>query len=424
MRLIGKHQFKEFTMPQSSLTRIKRLVLCAVVVVLISFQMAWAKTPKITVFGSSVASGAAAEDHKGYWFSLKECMAQRGWDVSGCSRGGDRTSRILDRFDDLLSHKPDYVFIGLSLANEGIRERKNHAERDAVYIQYKWGMQGLIALLRGQGIEPVVGLCYPHGQYTPIEIDYVRRMNLLINTWDVPSANFLGAVDDTSGQWATGYENDPGHPNTAGHREMFYAIVPSLFDALEAGRPNPTRASGPGSVTLGATQGRVRFKPKDTVHSWATSFWIKGRQGGTTLASAGPGVVTVTEKGLAKYHSGRTHTVPSKASLTDGMWHHVVVSHMYAQGQTQLYVDNVLAGKVKERVAPESFEIGGDKRYEYKEWLVYRAALNAMEVNALFDGKLLQASLEVYAPLQDKEFKAGVAVENRAQSLSKAIFED
>ncbi len=420
-----RNQFKEFTMHQSSLTRFKRPVLCAVVVIIASFQMAWARTPKITVFGSSVASGAAAEDHKGYWFSLKECMAPRGWDVSSCSRGGDRTSRILDRFDDLLSHKPDYVFIGLSLANEGIRDRKNDTEREAVYIQYKWGLQGMIALLRGQGIKPVVGLCYPHGQYTFAEIDCVRRMNLLINTWDVPSANFLGAVDETQGRWATGYENDPGHPNTVGHREMFYAIVPSLFDALEAGRPIPTKATGTGSVTLGATLGRIVFEPKDTVHSWATSFWVKGQQGGRALASAGPGVVTVSEeKGRAQYRSGRASTWPSEVSLTDGMWHHVVVSHMYAQGQTQLYVDNRLAGKVKERVAPEMFSIGGDKTYAYKNWMVYRAALNAMEVSALYEGKLLQASLEIYAPLQDKKLKAGTAVENRAQSLSRAIFEE
>jgi len=392
-------------------------------VCLISVQTALAQKPKITVFGSSVASGAAADDHKGYWFSLKELLEPRGWEVSGCSRGGDRTSRILDRFDDLLSHKPDYVFIGLSLANEGIRE-KNSDLQDAVYVQYKWGVKGIIALLRGQGIEPVVGLCYPHGQYTSVEIEYVRRMNLLINQWDVPSTNFLNALDDTTGRWATGYESDPGHPNTEGHREMFYTIVPSLFDALEAGKPMPTKANNAGSMTLGTDKGTLVFEPRDTMHSWATSFWIKGQPHGTTVASAGPGRVAVTETGAATYLSEGTKTILSPAKIDDNKWHHVVVSHRYAHGQTQLFVDNTLAGTISERIAPDRFSLGENKSCEYKEWMVYRAALNAMEVNALYEGTLLQASLEIYAPLQDTKLTHGAPVENRAQSMSQAIFID
>ena len=177
----------------------------------------------------------------------------------------------------------------------------------------------------------IIGLCYPHGNYTPTEIDYVRRMNLLINTWDVPSANFLGALDDTSGGWAVGYENDPGHPNTEGHKEMFYTIVPSVFEALETGKPIPTRLAGDGSLALGGQNGKIVFEPKD-------------------------------------------------------------------------------------------FSIGGKESCDYKHWMVYRSALNEMEVNALYEGKLLQASLEVYAPLQDKNLEDAMAVKNRAQSMSEAIY--
>ena len=47
--------------------------------------------------------------------------------------------------------------------------------------------------------------------------------------------------------------------------------------------------------------------------------------------------------------------------------------------------------------------------------MVHRAGLNADEVKTLHDGVLLQASLELYAPLSDSEFSRA---ENRAQSLS------
>jgi hypothetical protein len=49
---------------------------------------------------------------------------------------------------------------------------------------------------------------------------------------------------------------------------------------------------------------------------------------------------------------------------------------------------------------------------------LFRSALDADEVAALYEGKILQASLEVYSPLADPQFHINSAVENRAQSLS------
>ncbi|MBN1456447.1 MAG: hypothetical protein JW912_01175 [Sedimentisphaerales bacterium] len=412
-------------MSRYSLANTKKFVLFVLIVTLISIGTAFAGKPKITVFGSSVAYGNSAKDNKGYWFSLKEVMESRGWEVSNCSRGGDRTSRILDRFDDLLSHKPDYVFIGLSLANEGIREKKNDEEREAIYIQYKWGMKGIIALLRSQGIEPVVGLCYPHSYYTPIEIDYVRRMNLLINTWDVPSANFLGAVDDTSGGWAVGYYADPYHPNTKGHAEMFYTIVPSLFDAMKAGKPIPAKVTGDGYTTLGNIKGElwtVYFDPMDTIHSHSTAFWFRTNLQNEHMGLAGAGSIELFD-GRLRFDAVNIASLQSNAYVADGKWHHMVVSHRYAKGDTQLYVDGELAGSIPQRIEPKRFTLGGMAgKQDFKDWMVFRAALNEMEVKALYEGKLLQASLEIYAPLQDKKLQNNKPVENRAQSMSEAIY--
>ena len=59
-------------------------------------------------------------------------------------------------------------------------------------------------------------------------------------------------------------------------------------------------------------------------------------------------------------------------------------------------------------------------RLDVKEWLVYRSALNAREAAALHESKLLQASLEIHAPLDDAVFATGEPVQNRAQSVSEA----
>ena len=44
--------------------------------------------------------------------------------------------------------------------------------------------------------------------------------------------------------------------------------------------------------------------------------------------------------------------------------------------------------------------------------------LNADEIAALFEGRMLKASLEVYSPLGELSFPSGSKVENRAQSLT------
>ena len=80
-----------------------------------------------------------------------------------------------------------------------------------------------------------------------------------------------------------------------------------------------------------------------------------------------------------------------------------------------------LVGTIDERLQPDRFVLGGpgsdrstgvSAQADYKDWMVHRAGLNPDEVTALHGGTLLQASLELYAPLTDDTF------ENRAQSMT------
>ena len=114
----------------------------------------------------------------------------------------------------------------------------------------------------------------------------------------------------------------------------------------------------------------------------------------------------------------------------DTSWHDVVVSHYTARGETLFFVDGTLAGTTTERLQPNRFVLGGPggiagaatpeapRQADYRDFFLFRAALNADEAAALHTGKMLQASLEIYAPLADAQFLANSTLENRAQSLS------
>jgi hypothetical protein len=118
------------------------------------------------------------------------------------------------------------------------------------------------------------------------------------------------------------------------------------------------------------------------------------------------------ESGRIAYFSSHGDSISTPISLT-GDWHDVTLVHYAARGETLLYVDSEYTGSVNESLQPTSFMLGGTTATGYRQWMIHRSALNGDEVRALHSNTLLQASLEIYAPLGGDN-----PTENRAQSLS------
>jgi lysophospholipase L1-like esterase len=434
----------------------------AVVAIALTVLQAQKPGRRIAVFGSSVAFGTGDDLGKeGYTGRLREMLAPRGWEVLNQSRGGDNTKTMAPRFAPagepdprvryLLPVNPNYALLGLSLGNEGIRQAEGKAGKDAIYAQFEAGMRGFVERSREHHIVPVITLCYTRNDFTAVEYEYTRRMNLLINSWDVPSVNFLGAVDDGEGKWAKGFWHDSLHPNAAGHAEMTMTVVPSLFDAIEQGKPLPKKSTATGFAQV-SSPAAITFTPESTMHPFALTFSARAQSDGT-IATISGSTLTVTSSmkreerarggtlefeastvstavpftasigvrsGTWTYTSagGQTIASPVKVAKADAQWHQVTLSHYTARGETLFFVDGALAGKTNERLETNRFALGGSA--DLKDLMIYRSALNADEVAALRNGTLLQTSLEVYAPLADTKIKAGAPLENRAQSLSAA----
>ena len=431
---------------------------------------------RIALWGSSVPNGTGDElNLGGYTGRLRELLEPRGWEVLNVSRGGDNTITITPRFEPegepdpgtryLTPVDPGYVVIALSLGNEGImrcppgqpspRCADSRAAADAVAQQFADGLQRLIARAREHGIVPVIGLTYTRGDFTEAEYAHTRATNLLINTWDVPSVNLLGAIDDGYGRWARGFYPEPIHPNASGHTEMFHAFVPTLFDALEAGKPTPTRSAANGFARVrGRGRSPMTLNVDDTLRSFGLTFQVRAEGDGTIASIGGETVghevdwvtvpfrraeldfeaITLTptgrrfqatlaiQNGRWLYTSANGNAVTSPQPGADGQWHHVTLTHHVARGQTHLHVDGRLVGTIDERLQPDRFVLGGPgpdwstaipAPADYRDWMVHRAGLNPDEVGVLHGGGLLQSSLELYAPLSDDGF------ENHAQSMSE-----
>jgi hypothetical protein len=374
---------------------------------------------------------------------------------------GDNTARALVRLPGLLqwistessaspSTSPNYVLVGLSLANQGYNGDT-----------YRTGLQEIITLCQANNVVPIIGLCYANGWKGASGYALTKQMNVEIQTqWNISSINFLGGVDDGSGGWATGYWNDAGHPNDLGQIEMYYTIVPSLFDALALGKmyPRPRqRNDGVVRSTFTATgtnhtnegeggTGGIYFqvKAEERMHSFSIVFEMQsgGGSGSSGVLMNVIGLLDDTD-GESKTHrrlsldanNGRLIYESSTVLLQSDVahvlsagssedWHMVALVHHWARRATNLYLDGVLiSGQVQEQLAPVYFSMGmADDALAndvagvaFRDLLIYRAGLNSDEVHFLWqNNKLVTGSLEIYSPLDQHN-----VLLNLAQSVSE-----
>lgn len=378
---------------------------------------------RISVFGSSVANGQGAVDYKGYRYLYGQQLIRRHQEgrsetpfyTSNVSIGGNTTVNLLNRYDDLIRDFGRYVIFGLSLGNEGIH---GAGDQQAVFNQWRDNMQTLIRKVRADGKIPMVMNNYTRGDYNSSDYYYVKQLNLLIHQWDVPSTNVLGAIDKGDGQWADGYVSDTYHQNTAGHAEFMYAMVPSLFDAIKAGKAQPVRNQTK-SMTIEAGKA-VYFEPEETVHPFTLTVRVKGTAGQVVCLTQASGtqqaIVRINADGTVTYTAPTGSAITSAKSINDGNWHYLTLTSYYAQRRTLLYVDKTKAGEIGERLARIEVVSMGDETTsrEVSELSFWRSGMTPDEISAVCSGRMLKSSLEIYAPLGGEN-----DMDNLAQSMNK-----
>lgn len=210
------------------------------------------------------------------------------WEFVNVSVPGNNTSLLRERFMTDVRRQytapkpsysePDYVLIALSMANEGLVYSSTPG---SVVESFRTGMLDLIQSCRDFGYTPIITLVYPHNDYGEEQYELVKAMNIEMNSWGVPAINLLGAIDNGFGQWADGFSWDAGHPNYLGHQEMYYAIPPTLFAAMELDgkKAVPSYPLETGNLEFWPHD-QILFEPEDPMHAFTSSFRFKGTVGG------------------------------------------------------------------------------------------------------------------------------------------------
>jgi len=364
---------------------------------------------KIVVFGSSVAAGWVSSyeeqyDFKnGYAYRLERFLADKGFTVVNKSIPGDGTKLALERFDaDVLSEDPDFVFIGLSMSNEGL-ETENP---DSVSLSFETGMKKIIQKCVGNEIYPVLGCCYANDNFTPEQYEYLKKMNISMNSWGYPCVNFLGALNDGKGNFPAGTTFDPNHPDNSGHEEFFLAFNPGLFEMLATGKKLPSLVNHNSSTKIGKVgkYERIFYVPGEPVHSFSFGFDFKINTScrlAEIISMDSSIEIIINDDGIMSIE-GLDDQVKSK-SIGFNTWNSMLITHSYPDSRVNIYLDDKRIGEIKGQIESAAFITGdASTTADYKDLYIYRSALNANEI-AANNESLVHASLAFYSPLKKGE---------------------
>ena len=270
---------------------------------------------------------------------------------------------------------------------------------------------------RDVGVIPIIGLCYANNYMSVGNYELTKTVNLFLQVnMSFPTANFLGSIDTGSGKWADGHWNDAGHPNDNGQTEMYYSIVPSLFDALQLGKPPP-----PARKHLSTTSKYLRlsggvgvsFSPSrdDTIHSFSVFLDMRCGQRcecdeGVLLGLRFGGSTNrylYYVDGRIEYRDGKNNIIESIEVANDAGWKMIALTHFYARGESIVYIHregdepaDVKKISANERLSPLYFGLGVKFSgmlpavgVECRNLLVYRSGLNELEVTKVMLDSLI-----------------------------------
>jgi len=201
---------------------------------------------KLLILGSSVCTGAGASNPAvlGWNAKLKAALSVHGVEVLNMGIPGTVTkywNAVLrgpakaeadpraEVFFEAVATS-DIVLMSLSTGNEGLSRVRGPEPIARIQRHFTDGYASIAEALRTKmkpGARLVLGGPYPNTDYGPAHLVALKQIYAEMHQWDAVDhvIDFLlPVVHKGAGQWHDGAWVDPGHPNDAGHDQMFRCL--------------------------------------------------------------------------------------------------------------------------------------------------------------------------------------------------------
>lgn len=387
------------------------------------------RKPKQTIvfIGSSTTEGTGTSDrpNKNYMQVLADKLSANDYSFHNRGIGGNNTQDVIERFYiDVAPLNPDFVFIALTIGNEGIYTNE---DKKVVYQRFKGNMLKIIRMVQQIGAIPIIANQTPTQRYNEEIYKMAKQLNAELEAMGVFCVDWMGALDDLTGQPVTEGVYDRQHYNDLGHIELANAIPPSIFKRISL-QDTGNLQSGNGSIFTGdlATESPLYFLPEYDITTFTTSIKFKVSEIAlSSVLSFGSGnrVALLANGNLGVYFPSLSSTL---GKVEEGEWYTLAVSFNNLSKELRFYLN----GELKHTMNSSSFQLeylyvagrptsNAPLRNAYiKDFLVYRSRLTDEQIKQIHKGIYSQTSLELFSPLCDRNIYAGGSLINVAPTTS------
>lgn len=380
---------------------------------------------RIVFLGSSTTEGTGPSSRdKAYFSLLEQKLTGQGYEFYMRGIGSNNTTHAINRFyDDVTPLNPDFLIIQLTIGNEGIYTA---TDKQAIYDQFKRNTLKLIRMAQQQGITPIVCNQAPTRSFNETVYRFAKQMNAELEAMGIFCIDWMGNIDDLMGQPIMAGSADNLHYNDLGHTGLANAFPPSLFKRIGLQRSGYLQ-SPTGYINTGAlvTDAPIDFIPEYPL----TSFTAFSRFRVTEHVVSG--ILSFGELYRVALLSGGiiASYIPTRVDIGTvplNTWQTLAVSFNYISKEVKVYLNGILVQTttLAEFGIPRMTLAGRPnsglpmRNADYKDALVYRSRLSDDQIKQLHNGIYRQTSLELFAPLHDKEVTAGANLINLAPTTS------
>lgn len=416
------------------------------------YRLDWSTNKVVVLEGSStMAGGNVTNDNAKLHLRLKNYFTNNGWTVHHLATGTtDTSSSVLNRFyTDVVPKKPTLVI--LCLAGNDYTSYTNVVSMLANIWQYAQAC-------RSYGIQLCITKQFPSQDNSSLSESVKRRFDDEVESWGIPVVDMASPVNDRNGldNIVSGYRTGADvHGNEGAHTNYFLAFPMRLFDPYRLNewtqmeKKIRTRSMINSGVVLQTNTGAgvvplYYNAPTNTYKSFTFGVWWRStlpinRSSGAIIAVSNAWYEAGSAMGWAsRLYIGSTLTYQSGAGATHNggpsssfsgytesdwwvtRWHHYCLVHSDPLGKTYIYIDgNLLPTDFSERFKDPEFFLGGrgdagaaNYNCEYRDAVVYKVPLLTSQVRELARNNYPLASLEVFAPLDDKLYGTSSVMTN------------
>lgn len=359
----------------------------------------------VVLFGSSVCAGVGASTYANSFAGmLQTALQNKGYRVYNMSIPGNSTTQMLARFyTDVVPLHPAIVLNCSGIVNDSYN-----------VTQFKTDLLELIRLERQIGAVPMVATQYANNNFSAQNFADAYGLTQFFDAMGVESVDLWGCADSSGHYLNAALTTDGLHPTDACQSLMYSAIPLAAFDYPTDNLYTPfSHMRSAWQLTATTIYNPISIAIDSGMSSWTVAAMVKDSgvsgQAYFALNSTTDNNIRVNNSPPATNHinlavSANATLITSAVLGTSQQYHHIAVTyHAYLNLYT-LYVDGALVASAANPagvglvtnvyfLGNPQISTGAMVSGVITDAVVYRVALPASEIQALYQGQLIRRSL-------------------------------